>query len=91
MAWMIVWGVLSLVAAALSARLLGRALRDRPAWLFWVANVAIFAVAMTFAVTSSFTANNALYGVALGVGCGGLAGLRYGFKDLFSVGSGSRS
>jgi drug/metabolite transporter (DMT)-like permease len=86
MAWTIVWGVVVLVVTVLGARPLGRALRDRPAWWFWIANALVLVVALALAVFSTLISNDALWGVALGFGFGGLAGLRYGFKDLFRVG-----
>jgi drug/metabolite transporter (DMT)-like permease len=79
-------GLVTLVVAAFAARLVGRALRPRASWWFWTANVLVFVAAVGLVLASTLTANDVLWGIGLGLGCGGLAGLRYGWKGLFSVG-----
>ncbi len=89
--WTIVSGVIALAVAAVGARLLGRALKDRSAAWYAAANVVAFAVAMGLVFASSIVApagspaSDALLGVGLGFGFGGLAGLRYGYKGLFEL------
>jgi hypothetical protein len=90
--WTLVFGVIALVVAVIGARPVGRALKVRPIPWFVGANVLIVLVALATIVASSMTASplntttsDALYGVGLGLGFGGLAGLRYGYKGLFEV------
>lgn len=87
MVWRIVAGVGALVVAVLVARPLGRALEGRSSSWFWIANAVILIAAIVLAVVSALSRNDVLWGVALGIGFGGLAGLRYGRKGLFSAGS----
>jgi len=96
MVWTVVTGVVALLVAGVGSRVVGRALRSRPAAWYVASNVLIFVVAVAlFALSSaphpagSATAD-AVYGLALGLGFGGLAGLRYGYKGLFEVGTASR-
>jgi hypothetical protein len=98
MTWMIVAGVAALVAAVVTARLVGRALRGRRVWTYWAANalVLVVAIAVLFASVAlaggaPSDAADALWGIGLGLGFGGLAGLRYGFRDMFTAGVGRRS
>jgi hypothetical protein len=85
MAWMIAAGTGTLVAATLVARLVGRALRTRPGWWYWAASAFILLVAVGLVLISTVLASDVLWGVGLGLGFGGLAGLRYGLKGLFEV------
>lgn len=84
-------GIIALVAAALAARLVGRALRSRSRGWFIGANALIAIVALALVVASaifgppSAPTGDVLYGMGLGLGFGGLAGLRYGYKGLFEV------
>jgi len=89
--WTIVAGVLVLVAAVAGSRLVGRALRTRPPAWYVVADAVVVLVALALIAASSMLvtpgspAGDALYGVGLGFGFGGLAGLRYGYKGLFEL------
>jgi hypothetical protein len=91
MGWTLVWGVIALVAAAVGARLVGRWLKIHPAKWYYGALVAIALVAIallfvSIAVKAGDPASgDAFWGLGLGVGCGGLAGLRYGYKGLFEI------
>lgn len=87
---MLVAGGMTLVVAVLVARLVGRALKDRPRWWYWAANAFVTVVSLALLTASALLPSRPLWGVALGLGCGGLAGLRYGIKDLFSVRTGDR-
>lgn len=84
MAWTFVGGVGTLIATAWAARLLGRAMRGRSSLLFWAANAAVILAAIGLLVLSTTsiagTAGDVVWGVALGLGFGGLAGLRNGWK-----------
>lgn len=89
MAWTFVSGIVVLVVAAFGARPVGRALKARPSSWYLAASAAIFVVALLVFVISALPqsagtpVSDALEGVALGLGFGGLAGLRYGYKGLF--------
>lgn len=84
MAWTFVGGVGTLIATAWAARLLGRAMHGRSSLLFWAANAVILIAAVGLVVLSttsmSGTAGDLAWGAALGLGFGGLAGLRNGWK-----------
>lgn len=87
----VVSGIVALVAAALVARPVGRALKARPfAWFIGscvaVVLVAVGLMAAAIVVAApDRTASDLLQGVGLGLGFGGLSGLRYGYKGLFEV------
>jgi hypothetical protein len=90
--WTLVSGVIALVVAAIGARPVGRALRARPIVWYASASVLVVLVALaiivastTLAVPISTPTTDALYGAGLGLGFGGLAGLRHGYKGLFEV------
>jgi hypothetical protein len=94
MAWTFATGVVALLVAGVGARFAGRLLKSRPVSWYAVANAVVFALAVAlFALSSasqptgSATAD-AIQGVALGLGFGGMAGLRYGYKGLFELGQG---
>jgi Na+/proline symporter len=91
MTWMLIAGAVALVVSVLLTRRVGRALRGRPRWLYWAANATVAVVALALLMASSIIPSRPLWGVGLGLGFGGLAGLRYGFKDLFSVRTGDPS
>jgi hypothetical protein len=87
----VVSGIVALVAAALGARPVGRALKQRPfAWFIAscaaivVVALALMAVGIAVAAPDR-TMSDLLQGVGLGIGFGGLSGLRYGYKGLFEV------
>jgi uncharacterized membrane protein len=89
--WTIVAGVLVLVVAVVGSRLVGRALKTRPPAWYIVADAVVVLIALALIAASSMLVapgspvGDALYGVGLGFGFGGLAGLRYGYKGLFEV------
>jgi len=90
--WTLVFGVIALVVAVIGARPVGRALKARPITWFAAANVLVVLISLAIIVASSMIAvplsastSDALYGLGLGLGFGGLAGLRYGYKGLFAV------
>jgi hypothetical protein len=92
--WTVVSGVISLIVVTLIARPVGRALKARPAAWYIAASVVVFVAALALILASLTLAPNgspasdALMGVALGFGFGGLAGLRYGYKGLFEIAAG---
>ena len=94
MAWTFVSGILVLAVAAFGARPIGRALRNRPRPWYLAASAAVFVVAVGLFASSAMPQSagtpvaDALQGVALGLGFGGVAGLRYGYKGLFEVAGG---
>jgi hypothetical protein len=89
--WTVVSGVIVLVAATFGGRPYGRALKRRPYWWYVGANVLVilFTVALiAFSPTlgsASASTRDVLYGVALGLGFGGPAGLRHGYKGLLPI------
>jgi protein-S-isoprenylcysteine O-methyltransferase Ste14 len=94
MAWTFATGVVALVVAGFGARAVGRLLKSRPAAWYAAASVAVFVVAVALFVLSSASlptrtvTADAVQGLALGLGFGGMAGLRYGYKGLFELGQG---
>jgi hypothetical protein len=82
-------GIVTLVVVAVLTRYVGRALRSRPSWWYWVANAVVFLAAIALVFESTLIRSDIAWTVGLGVGFGGIAGLRYGWKGLFSVGPGS--
>ena len=84
-------GIVALVAAALGARPLGRALKRRPFAWFIASCIAVAVVGIALLMSGSVLAASSpttgalLQGVGLGVGFGGLSGMRYGYKGLFEV------
>jgi hypothetical protein len=94
MAWTVVSGVVALIVATLGARSVGRLLKTRPAAWYFTASALVFVVAVALFVVASLAwpagvpAAGALGGVALGLGFGGMAGLRYGYKGMFELGTG---
>jgi hypothetical protein len=91
MVWTLVWGVIAVVVAIIGLRPLGRTLKSRPSWVYrgalaLVVLVAIILIGVSMAMAQQGTvAYDALWGLGLGVGFGGLAGLRYGHDGLFNV------
>jgi hypothetical protein len=90
--WTLVSGVIVLVVVAIGARPVGRALQTRPIAWYAAANAFVFLLALAIVVAStalaapsSMATSDALYGAGLGIGFGGLAGLRYGYKGLFRL------
>jgi len=89
MAWTFVSGIVALAVAAFGARPIGRALRVRPRIWYLVVSAAVLLLAVALFAYASLplpggsAVADALQGVALGLGFGGLAGLRYGYKGLF--------
>lgn len=82
-----------MIVAAWAARLLGRALRGRSSSLYWTANAVVFLVAVGLVVYSSTTTGTSadlVWGAAIGLGFGGLAGLRNGWRVRATAGQGSR-
>ena len=94
MAWTLATGVVALVVAGVGARAVGRLLKARPVAWYAAASAVVFAVAVALFALSSVpqptgTATaDAIEGLALGLGFGGMAGLRYGYKGLFELGQG---
>jgi hypothetical protein len=94
MIWTIVSGVIALVAAALGLRPFGRFLRTRPVSWYLAAMVATGVVAMVVMLASAYAVppltdlSDALFGLGVGFGFGGLAGIRYGYKGLFEIATG---
>jgi RsiW-degrading membrane proteinase PrsW (M82 family) len=90
--WTLVSGVIALVVVAIGARPVGRALKARPIAWYVAANALVFLLALAIVVASTMIAvpssaptSDALYGAGIGLGFGGLAGLRYGYKGLFET------
>lgn len=90
--WTLVSGVIALVATALATRSLGHALKARP--VLWYrgsmagAVVAAMGILFASAMVADPVTKDVLWGIGLGLGFGGLAGLRYGYKGLFEVTAG---
>jgi uncharacterized protein YebE (UPF0316 family) len=82
-------GIVTLLAVAALSRFVGRALRGRPDWWYWTVTAVVFVVAVGLVFVSNLVGSDILWACALGFGFGGIAGLRYGWKDLFSAGRGS--
>ena len=78
-------GVGALVVTALAGRALGRVMRGHSAALYWTSNALILIVAMALVACSTVAASDLLFGLGLGLGFGGLAGLRYGWRGLFTL------
>jgi hypothetical protein len=93
MVWTVVSGVVVTVVAIFGLRPVGRMLKSRPSWLYFTALTAVVLVAMVLVAVSTGVggsgtpAYDAMWGIGLGFGFGGLAGLRYGHDGLFTVGS----
>lgn len=85
MEWGYVGGVAALAAAAFAGRALGRAIRGRSPWWYRIANAVVLVAATALAGYSALVTSDLLFGVALGFGCGALAGLRHGWKPVFAV------
>lgn len=91
MVWTVLSGVIALVAAVLGARPLGHALKRRPVRRYHIALIAIGIFAMAVILGSALIGpprtelNDSLFGMGLGLGCGGLAGLRYGYRGVFEI------
>lgn len=89
--WTGISGVIALVVAVVGSRPVGRLLKTRPVGWYVAANTVVAVVALALIAASFVMAptdrsiSDALYGAALGLGFGGLAGLRYGYKGLFTV------
>jgi hypothetical protein len=82
-------GIVTLVVVAALTRFVGMSLRARPDWWYWTATAVVFVAAVGLVFVSTLIGSDTLWGVALGLGFGGVAGLRYGWKDLFRVRPGS--
>jgi hypothetical protein len=91
MGWTLVWGVIALFAAVLGTRPVGHALKVRTARWYYIGLIAIALVATSILFVSVWVrpgdvaTGDALWGVGLGLGFGGLAGLRYGYKGTFEL------
>lgn len=82
MEWVLGGGVGSLLATAFAGRAIGRAFRSRSSAWYWAANAIVLVVALGLLALSSAQGSDLLFGIALGVGFGGLAGLRQGCRGL---------
>lgn len=71
-------GIVAFVIAAVVARPVGRRLRSAPAWVRTLAAVLVIAAATAILVFASLGARDLLWGIGVGVGLGGVTGLRYG-------------
>jgi hypothetical protein len=81
-------GVVAFVAAAVVARPAGRALKRFGTWAIVVAGLVIVAGATALAFVGIRGGDDLLWGLALGIGFGGVSGLRYGrgtLLDMFGV------
>lgn len=58
-------------------------LRERASAWYWAANAVVLIAAMTALTLGSLQSNDLLFGIGLGFGFGGLAGLRQGCRGLF--------
>lgn len=95
MVWTVLSGVVVTVVAIIGLRPVGRMLKGRASWWYLGALAATVLVAMAVIGVSMSAAqqgsvvSDALWGVGLGLGFGGLAGLRYGHDGLFATGAAS--
>jgi len=85
MEWVFLGGVCALAVAAFAGRVLGRALRGRSSAWYWASNVVVLTAAMALVAYSAVASSDLLFGLGLGFGFGGLAGVRYGRKGLFDL------
>jgi hypothetical protein len=89
----VVSGAIATVAAIMVLRPVGRMLKHRPSWWYFGALALVVLVAVALVGVSMGAAKqgtalyDALWGLGLGLGFGGLAGLRYGHDGLFTIGS----
>jgi len=81
----VVAGVVAFIASAALARSLGLALKRFGTRALVAAGVVIVAAATALAWWGVSAANDVVWGVALGIGFGGLSGLRYGNGTLFDL------
>jgi uncharacterized protein YjeT (DUF2065 family) len=81
----VVAGVVAFIAAAALARSLARALKRYGTRALVAAGVVIVIAATALAWWGLSTNGDVLWGVALGIGFGGLSGLRYGNGTLFDL------
>jgi type II secretory pathway pseudopilin PulG len=81
MEW-VLGGVGSLVATAIAGRVVGRVLRPlSPVW-YWIANAVVLLAAVALMTFGTLRGSDLYFGIALGIGFGGLAGLRQGCRGL---------
>jgi hypothetical protein len=81
----VIAGVAAFVAAAYSSRPAGRAVKRIGLWAQVMAGVLIVLVATAVAAYGLLPGNDVWWGVGLGLGFGGLSGLRYGQGTLFDL------
>lgn len=78
-------GVVAFVASAALARPVGRALKGVGAWAQVLVGILVVTVATALAAYGLMPGNDVWWGVGLGLGFGGLSGLRYGRGTLFDL------
>lgn len=78
-------GVVVFVAAASLARPLGRALKGVGVWAQVLAGVVVVMVATALSAYGLSLHDDVWWGVGLGLGFGGLSGLRYGRGTLLDL------
>jgi hypothetical protein len=81
----VIAGVVAFLASASLARPLGRMLKRIGTWALVAAGVVILIAATALAYWGLLTGDNLWWGIALGLGFGGLNGLRYGRGTLFDL------
>jgi len=78
-------GVVAFVAAAFLARMVGRALRSVGSWAQILVGLLIVAAATSVSYWGLLTGVDMWWGAGIGLGFGGLSGLRYGRGTLFDL------
>jgi len=81
----VIAGVVAFVASAFSARYLGRMLTRRGTWALVAGGVVILAIATALAWWGLSIGSDVWWWIALGLGFGGLTGLRYGHGTLIDA------
>jgi len=81
----VIAGVVAFVASAFLARYLGRILTRRGTWALVAGGVVIVAIATALAWWGLSIGSDVWWWIALGLGFGGLTGLRYGHGTLFDL------
>lgn len=71
-------GIVAFVIAAVVARPVGRRLQGSPAWIRTFVAVLVIVGATAILVFASLGARDLLWGIGVGIGLGGVTGLRYG-------------
>ena len=86
----VVVGIVVFVIAALALRPVGRLLKEQVVWT-WAVGIVVFLVAIAMLVLGQTKGPDWLWGAGIGLGLGGLSGLRYGEGTLLSMLGGAKN